>query len=269
MELSNIGELQATADYLVSTRASRGRWRTSVILGILGIVSGFFYSLLFSPINVILILLGILLLATGINARIVSKPKNMILTSIALLAMGSWNLIVVATNFYIFFTYYSGFTGTITLTWGIMLGFYCLLWGASLLIRYQHRLSIIPNKPSDQMLGQVENLIKPILHAKVKSEQDIIEFLGYSGRGMNDQLSGIFKAKLNRTSAIIASKNRTAIFFVHPEDFEITETGRRVGLTRRHYFEGRIRDTKFTISLISPLSLSRYENWKKSFLTST
>jgi hypothetical protein len=266
MELSNIGGLQKTADYMVSTRALKGRWRTSIIVGVLGIVSGILYSILFSPVNAILILLGVLLVIAGINARIASKPRNMILTAVALLAMGGWSLIVVATNFYIFFTYYSGYTAPTTLTWGIFLGLFCLLWGATLLIRYRHTSSVVPNKPSDQMLGQVENLVKPIIHAKVKSEQDIIEFVGYYGGGLD---ATIFRAKLNKTSATIASKNGTAIFFVRPDEFQITETEKRVGITKRHYFDGRIRDSKFTISIITPLSLTRYENWKKSMLTPT
>jgi hypothetical protein len=266
MEMSNFDELQTTADYLVSTRASRGRWRTSIILGVLGIISGFFYSLLLSPINVVLIFLGILLIIVGINARIGSKPKNMVLTAIALFTMGAWNLIVVSSNLYTFFNYYAGSTAPLTLTWGLVLGMYCLLWGGSLLMSYRHRLPTLPNKPSDQMIGQVENIINPIIHAKIKNEQDIIEFFGYFGAAGRN--SGLYRAKLNKTSAIVVDKNRAVISFLRPGDFEITETGRRVGLTSRHYYEGRIRDAKLTISIIKPLSLTRYQSWKESITPS-
>jgi hypothetical protein len=261
VELANMVDLQTTADYLVSTKASKGRWRTSVVVGVFGIVSGFFYTLLFSSINIILILMGVLLVAAGINARIVSNPKNMILTAVALLSMGGWNLIVVASNLYVFFAYYSGYTAPLTLTWGIMLGLYCLLWGGSLLMSYRSRFSLVPNRPSDQSLRQVQDLVDPILHAKVKDEQDVIEFLVYSGAGMP---KGYFRARLNKNLAIVADKNQSAIFFVRPDEFEMIETDKRVGLTSHHYFDGRIKDFKFRISIIKPLSFTRYQNWKKS-----
>jgi hypothetical protein len=148
-ELSNMSELQTTADYSDSW-ASRERWRTSVIVGVWGIMFGVFYSLLVSPINVILILLGILLLIAGVNARIGSKPKNMIFTAIALLAMGGYCLIVLAYNWYIFFTYYwghyySSYNVSIALGSGIFVGLFCLKWGGSLLKSYHLRLSAVRN----------------------------------------------------------------------------------------------------------------------------
>jgi len=255
MELSEINELQKTADYYASTKVVRGRWRTSVIIGVLGIISGFFYSLIFSPVNVVLILIGILLVAVGIRARIVSKLNSLLYSGIALLAMGVWNLAVPISNVYVYFTRYVGSEMPLTLTWGFVLGFLCLGWAGENLSRYRRYSAVSSYKPSDQMLREVENLVVPVMDANVDLEHDIIEFQKLRG-----WTAANFKAKLSRTSAVVVSKDRSAIFFVHPADFDIVDKG-RAGLTKYRKVDVRIRTSKFTCRM-TPLSLQRYGLWK-------
>jgi hypothetical protein len=255
MELSDINELQKTADYYASTKVVRGRWRTSVIIGVLGIVSGFFYSLIFSPINVVLILIGIFLVIVGIRARIVSRLSNLLYCGIALLAMGAWNIAVPISNVYIYFTSYTGSTMPLTLTWGFVLGFLCLGWAGENLSRYRRYSAVSSFKPSDQMLREVENLVVPVLGANVDLEHDIIEFTKLRG-----WTAASFKAKLSKNSAVVVSKDRSAISFVHPADFDVVDKG-RAGLTKYRKVDVRIRSSKITCRM-TPLSLQRYGLWK-------
>ena len=255
MELPDMNELQKTADYYASTKVVRGRWRTSVIIGVLGIISGFFYSLIFSTINVVLILIGIFLIVVGIRARIVSRLNSLLYSGIALLAMAVWNIAVPTSNVYIYFTRYVGSAMPLTLTWGFVLGGLCLGWAGETLTRYRRYSTVSSFKPSDQTLREVENLVMPVIGANVDLEHDIIEFTKLSGWTADS-----FKAKLGRTLVVVVSKNKSAIFFALPKDFDIVDKG-RAGLTKYRKADVRIRSSKFRCR-ITPLSLQRYGLWK-------
>lgn len=255
MGLSDVSELQKAADYYASTKVVRGRWRTSVLIGLLGIISGVFYSLIFSPINAILILIGILLIAVGMRSRIVSRLNSLLYVGIPLLAMGIWNIAVPISNMYIYFTRYAGSTLPIALTWGLVLGFLCLGWAGENLSRY-HRYSAISSfKPTDQLLQEVENHVTPVLSANVDTEHDIIEFQKLRG-----WTAATFKAKLDKTSVLVVSKDRSSIFFAHPADFSIVDKG-RAGLTKYRKADVQIKGSKF-FCRITPMCLQRYELWK-------
>jgi hypothetical protein len=260
VELSNNNEIQKTADYYSSMNAPKKRWRTSIVIGCLGILSGIFYSLIFDPINLILIFIGIILLIAGIRARMTTKLNSLLFSGVALLVMGAWNLLVVTSNIYIFFTYYRGYTMPLTLAWGIILGIYCLGWAGETFATYRKFSSLQLQKPNDQSIKDLESIITPMTKANADNDHDIIEFTRIGGWSAAD-----YKAKLTRTSAIIVSKDKSEIYFVGPEELAISDKG-RMGLTQYRKAEILFKGKKWK-GRMKQLSIQRYDLWKTSLQT--
>jgi TRAP-type C4-dicarboxylate transport system permease large subunit len=98
-------ELQKTADYYVFQKAVRTSWRSCIILGVIGVIFGFIFTRIFSPINLIMVPIGLLLIIAGIRSRVTTKLNSLLLSGIALTASGIWIIIIAVINFFAFFNY--------------------------------------------------------------------------------------------------------------------------------------------------------------------
>jgi len=121
-----------------------------------------------NPINAVLGLIGLFLLVEGI--WIVSAPTStgMIVDGIALLILGAWNIFITIAN--------SAAGSGGGPHFFAILGVWQIIWGFQSFGRYK-RFSVMPmKKPSEEILRQIDGLVKTITKAKVKEQPDLVEF---------------------------------------------------------------------------------------------
>jgi hypothetical protein len=271
-------DLQKTADYYVFQKAVRTSWRSCIILGVIGVIFGFIFTRIFSPINLIMVPIGLLLVIAGIRSRVTTKLNSLLLSGISLVASGIWIIITANINFFAFFNYISLVPLIFIILNNIFLGVGVLVDAISPLIVYRRYSANIPLKPTDEKLKEMKFLTRQILKAATGNRprgsntsfvQNVIWFnLLYtkdSKKWYDEKYSNEYRAKLTKTSAIIVSSDSKRIYFLRPEEFAIIYSGERFFL-KRHLIEVRIKGSYFGSFFTSNLCLQRYEQWKNTLL---
>jgi hypothetical protein len=250
---ANYQDLKPAAAYYSFRKAVQGKGTVNIILGILGIVSGFLWSL-YSLINMILILLGIILLAIGIWARIKPTANSLLFSGIALCIMGAWNAVVTVLNILSFAI--DPYTGGVGFTIG---GLFWAIVQLSLAVEVFNRYRKVTNSQinvfDDEWLKKVENAVKPVINANPKNEDDVIEF-----RMQGMLTNPIWKGKLTNPFGIIVSKSRDDIFIVTPNDVNVEDQG-RFRLTKFRKADLTI-DGRTYRGMMPPESVTRLQYWK-------
>lgn len=259
-----MNELQRTADYYVFQKSLRTSWRSCIILGVIGIILGVFYTQILAPINIILSLIGLLLVIAGIRARTTLKRSSLLLSGISLSAAGVWIIIVQFLNLYtsvVINHVSSGSVLPIIVVSNIILGVGFFFDAKRPLALYRRYSANTPVKPLGQKLQEMENLIQSILKANISdkpaADPSIILFLRTAP-------SNLYRIKLGTTSTIIVSDGKSGIIFMRPEEFDLVDKGRTRRFQAPHNVEVRIKGAKFGEGIMWPLYLQRYEVWKNA-----
>jgi hypothetical protein len=272
--MSELNELQTTANYYAFQKAIRTSWRSHILAGVVGIVLGLFYVQYLSSINIIVALLGVLLLISGIKARVAPTRGNLLLIGIILCIAGAWILIVPVIE-----NILDLFAGTVMAHIGanrifsyvfvasIFIGPAFFFGAKKPLSVYRHYFDNSPIKPVDEKLREMEKLTKSIFKVKAylggdkNADPSILVF-------QRTKPSDQYRIKLSSTSAIIVSKDKSEIIFVPPHEFEIIDEGKIHGYTIPHNIEIHIRGAEYAEGIMWPFYLKRYETWRKGLLTS-
>lgn len=255
METKDMDELQKTADYYAFRKSLKRKGIANIILGIIGIVFGLLYTVLWHPANVVLILIGIFILIVGIWSLIVPRLKSLLYSGVALCVVGAWNVVVSLINMVVLFTNFP--YGSPWAPLGFIWAGIQLAWGTDAISRYRRLSAVSLEKPTNDMLKKLEGIINPVINSNAEKEKDIIQF-----RKQGGWAGSVWKGKLSRAHGILTSKGKGDIFFVRPEDFDITLRG-RAGLSKFQKASFRIRGFNYK-GTIEPAYMQRYESWKQS-----
>ncbi|MCK4272904.1 hypothetical protein KAX22_09645 [bacterium] len=244
MELmGNIAELQKASDYRLMHKFLRPGAIGSIVFGVIAIALGFAW-IDKNPINIILALIGIFLFVEGILVLIAPAPKKIIAAGLALLLVGGWNISI---------TIYNISAGGKSFFWAI-LGFWQIIWAFQAFGRYRRFSGLSPEKPSEEYLKWIGEVVKSVKKAKVTESDDIIEF-----RMLKDHSN--WKGKLLRQGAIFVEVRERDVLLAKTEDIQFVPQGKGCGGTSEVSFQ--IANRTGT-GEIPPESFEKYEAWKQS-----
>ena len=249
-EVQDIEELQKVADYRSVRKGFKGAAIGSIIFGLLAMGAGF-GSAEEGSLNVILGFIGIFLLAEGIWLIRTPNPKGLIVDGITFCIVGIWNIVVTFAS--------AAITGAANNLFALV-GVFQIIWGIQSYRRYSRFAGTPTQKPSEQSLKQVEDIVNPVTKAKFSESEDIIEFQmtrgGFSWKSWRGKLSGdvgIFVAKAGDDTLFA---RRDEVDFISKGKVPISLPGKTLKVS--------IQIGKRTFNgIISPESMARYESWKE------
>jgi hypothetical protein len=253
VSVNNIVEMQKAADYYSMKNSVKGKATPNIIWGVLNIIWGLIATVAMSPINAILVLIGFFLLCIGVWSRVKQTPTHLLFAGIALIILAAWNIVISIMNIGITIASGGSYFGPIGIIWAV----WQLALGIDAFNKYRRYAVISPQNPGEEMLRKIDQITKPVINANTKTATDIIQF---NKPGMWS--ASIWKGKLFTvgTCSIITSQNRNDIFFVQPEDVQISQTGKFRKLLKATF---NFRGFKFN-GTIDPTYFERYEAWKKA-----
>jgi len=247
LPLTDCSQLQSVSNYSRIRKALKAAGGGNVVFGIIAIVMGF-GLMEDNPVNAILGVIGLFLLVEGIWIFYFPRPSGMIVDSIAFVIVGVWNILITIVNLrlrggdgFIFF-------GALGMS-QIICGFQC--------VRSYKRFPVMPmNKPTDEDIRQVDNVVWTIARAKVKEQSDFVEFQTKTFTAQK-----VWKGKLSQDLAVFVQGSGQDIVFASKNDVHFVKQGKvLIGKTLKASF--RIRDRKLT-GTIAPEIFDRYEAWKR------
>ena len=231
----NIEELRGAGDYHLLRKKLKGGGIGSIFFGVVAIGMGIAF-MEESPVNMILVLIGVSLLIEGIWIIRAPSPKGMIIDGIAMCIIGIWNIVV-------------GIAGAAR--WAVILGLFQIYWGVKSFGQYQRFSYLSSRKPSEQNMGQVEDIIKSVTKAKASESENIIEL-----QMDNKQ----WKGELTRDVAVFVTAADDDVIFARRSEVDFTPKGEVVPGKKRERFI-KMGGRSFAVK-ISPELMERYESWK-------
>lgn len=164
---TQLNKFQRISNYRILRRTLRPAGIGSIVFGLIAIYMGF-GGMETSSVNMILGVIGIFLLVEGIWVEIAPTPNGMFVEGIAFLLIGAWNIFVVFANMKAGYGNISRFA--------LILGIWQIMWG----FRFfggNTRLSEQPaDKPSNQALKIVDDIVKELTKANPEGTSDVIKF---------------------------------------------------------------------------------------------
>ncbi len=231
----NIEELQKVSDYRLIRKNFKGAAIGSIIFGVIAMVMGF-GSAEGDLGSMILALIGIFLLAEGIWLLRTSNPKGMIVDGIALCILGIWNIVV-------------GLAGEAR--WAVILGIFQMYWGFQSFRRYGRFSGISPQKPSEQAVKQVDDIVKSVTKTKPAESEAIIE-LAIRNKPWKGQLTG--------DVGIFVAVSGDDVLFARKDEVNFIRQG-MAAPKKPQKISAHIGTRTFN-GTISAESMERYETWK-------
>lgn len=238
------GELQKVSNFITVRRILNRAGIGSIIFGVIAIIMGIgLYD--GNPLNEILGLIGLFLVVEGIWIITVPKSIGLVVDGFALFVVGTWNILITIANA----------SGGIGSHFFAYLGIWQIAWGIQSIIRYK-RFSTIPiDKPSDESVKHLNNLVNTIRSAKPEEEPDIVEF-----EAKNFPNERMWKGKLAQGWAVFIARGGSDVVFTAKKDVEFVKTGKALlGKTLKASF--KLGTWKMQGS-ISPELFDRFQAWK-------
>jgi hypothetical protein len=263
MGSTNVTELQIIADKYALKKNLESKGFSILILAVLVIMFGFYYTFVMHYINVVLICLGIVLLYFGLQAYKVTGPKVLLFSGITLILAGAWNVVVFILILIDSISGKGSWFILVPSTLGIFLAALIIIWGIDNINRYSRFKTVSLKDFTAEMSKKIEAIIEPIISSIVMKEQSFVEFNITSGWSFSGQL---WKGKLEVPYGVITSARRYDIFFVSPKELEVNRVGgmRSLKSVKQDQFmvSFKIKGFNFKGS-IDPVSMERFEVWKK------
>jgi hypothetical protein len=250
MQSAQNQELKQAADYYAFKKTVQGKGNVNIALGIIGIVLGFFYTLI-NPINIILVLLGVLILVIGIWAKIRPTTSSLLFAGIGLCIMGAWNAVIVVINIIAFAA--DPLSGIGWSPVGIVWSWVQISLGVDVFNRYRRTIGTPVREFNNDWLKRVEETISPVIHGDPNKENDVIEF-----KKQTVWMYATWKGKLTHPYGMIAPTRGDDIFFVTPEEVEVVDKGKFRKVSKAWL----IINGKTYKGTMTPQSITRLQYWK-------
>jgi hypothetical protein len=234
-------ELQKVADYRTMKKMLRPGGIGSIIFGGIAFVMGII-SIEDNPLNMFLVLLGIFLFIEGAWLVSSPSPSGIIVDGIALVILGIWN---------IFITIYNESQGAKGSTNFALIGILQIIWGIQSFKRYKRFSNVTTEKPPEESIQRIDEIVKNVLNAKPDFDLDVIQF---STKNQN------WKGKLLPEVGVFVETNGNDVVFVRKELFNVTQyVPNQSGEILKVNFQFDDQEKKGTIP---SKSLLKFEAWK-------
>jgi len=210
--LGNINELEKVANYRMVRKLLRPAGIGSMIFGAFALLQGI-SSIEDNPINLILALIGGFLFLEGIWVLRYRTAKGLLIDGIALMVVGLWNIPVSLFNIS------QGSGGGHNLFIG--LGVWQIFWGIQNITRYERFSGVSLEKPSEEALKRLDDIVKGIRRAKAKDHEAIIEF-----QAKTFPIPQSWKGKLFDDMAIFIDRGGAEVLLSDKETTHILNEGK-------------------------------------------
>jgi hypothetical protein len=241
----SIDDLQRVAEYRRAVRTLRGFAIGAAVFGVIAVVTGS-ALLAQNPLNIILIGIGLLLIAEAIWNVVAPSAIGILVDAVVLLIVALWNIGITVLELA---------AGALTdARWGIIgvVQIGIAIYRFTTFPRFQAALQ---EKPDAEDVRHLDELVKTILKAKAKEEDNLIGFQ------QKDPFKAMaWRAQLADNAAIFVAKQGHDVILAHKEAVEIEVTG-KVFLGKTLKAKLRIKDRTMN-GTISPESYAKYEHWK-------
>jgi len=242
----DVEELHLIAEYHTACRALRQMGWGGIVFGIINIGLGIAFTISLGPINALLVLIGLFLLVSGIWCLALPGAEGVISNGIALILVGLWNILVTIGNV-------AG--GENPQFWWAILGVFLIAAGVQCFRQYARYSLALRHGVSREEAAMMDKLVKTILKANAKEEEDIINF---EVRAFTQQKA--WRGQLGRNVAVFVEKMSKEVLVAHKEEVRIEPHGKML-LRQSLKASIKIRDHKWE-ALISPRSFDRFRDWK-------
>jgi hypothetical protein len=244
---ADVEELHLIAEYHTACRALRMMGGGGIVFGIIAIVVGMGFAFTGYPINLVLALIGLCLLAAGIWCLALPGAEGVIVNGLALIFVGLWN---------IFITVLDLATGATPRIWWAVVGVLLIAAAVKCFQQYARFSAALRHGVSKDELAMMDKLVKTILKANAKEDEDIVTFQVRPFA----QHPKAWRGQLGRNGAVFVDKNSKEVLVAPKEEVRIEPHGKvLIGQTLKASV--KIRDHKWE-ALISPTSFDRYRDWK-------
>ena len=199
------------------------------------------------PLNAVLVALGAFLVIEGVLVIASPSPGGIIIDGIAILMIGGWNIAISAMEA----TAGGGSPGFF-----MYFGVFQIIAGVKRLADFRH-FTNLPEKPGDEAVSRLNEMVKNVLKARPKSDMSIIEFaakeksvqVSWRGKMLDD--AAIFIRKAARQDIALAEKEEVNII-------------RQKGPPVRKKIPITCQVGKdMMYGTIAPEHFARYESWKR------
>jgi hypothetical protein len=244
----HVEDLHLIAEHHTACRALRRIGWGSIAGGIFIIGLGIFFTFYLDLINAVLSLIGLFLLASGIWCLALPGAEGVIANGIALMLIGIWNIVVTVLNLVI---------GGIPSIWAAVLGVVFIGAAVRSFQKYARFSAALRHGASEDELAMMDRLVKTVLKANSKEDEDII---GFQVRGGFAQQQRQWRGLLCRKWAAFVDKASKEVLIAPKDEVSIEPHGKvLLGQTLKAMV--RIRDQKWE-ALVSPTSFDRFRDWK-------
>jgi hypothetical protein len=245
-----IEELQKISNYRSVNKVLRWSAIGSITFGLIAVVSGVI-SIEENPINLVLALIGVFLLIEGIWLILAPNPKGVIIDGIALFAIGIWNIITTMMN------WAAGYTNGVFF---YILGFIQIVWGIQSFTRYHHLSRIPSQKPNEESITRVNEIIKSVIKSQPGESKNVVQF---EILGRFQFLGTSWKGKLSGDVGIFANRAGNEAVFTLRDEAQFTKKGKSLSILsgKRINVSMKIGNRKLN-GVMSPEFFNRLESWK-------
>jgi len=232
--------LQQASDYRTMRNTLRSGGIGSVVFGVIGIAFGV-AAMEENPVNAILVAIGIGLVLEGLWVITMPSPADFIAEGLALMTVGAWNILITIGNM----------QARDSLPLFGVIGAYQLYWGFKSFKRYGRFVHIPLQKPSKEVLEQVEEMVCAVSSAKTKDNNQLVEL---------NEGNKSWKGMLNGDVAVLVKDNGQDVLFTDRSNIDVL---RKTDDKKGRFHEIHLRVGNRSIEgVISPASFSAYEQWK-------
>lgn len=248
IESLNQEELRNAINFRLLSKTLKRSGINSVIFGILAIYMGF-GGIKMNPLNAILGLIGVFLLVEGVWIFSAPTPKGMIMHGVALVIVGSWNILITIAS--------ALFGGSGDYQFFAILGVWQIILGIQRFNRYAYFSTMPTSKPSDSALMRIDDFVKTLNRTKARDQSDIVEF-----QTTTFVSPKAWKGRLLGNSAVFVERSGYDIVFAPKTEVDFDRQG-KVLLGKTLKVSIRISDLRMNGS-IAPKYFERFEQWKLS-----
>jgi hypothetical protein len=244
----DVEELHLIAEYHTACRALRTMGWGGIVFGLINIGLGIAFVVSLHPINAVLALIGLFLLLSGVWCLVLPGAEGVITNGIALILVGVWNIIVTVLNLA---------AGANPQVWWAVFGVFLIAAAVQCFQKYARFAEALRHGVSQQEKAMMDGLVKAILKANAKEDEDIITF---QVRTFAQQKE--WRGQLRQDVAVFVEKMSKEVLVAPRAGVRITPHGKAL-LGKSLKATVKIRDHTWE-ALLSPKAFDRYRDWKFS-----
>ncbi|UCB42458.1 MAG: hypothetical protein JSV77_08335 [Dehalococcoidales bacterium] len=228
-----------------------------IVTATVGIISRDVFSI---TIFYVSILIAVSLLMIGILSLVRSSQRILLFSGIAsfyIFIPYVYNIAVIAIAYD--FSVHGDYAVLANLIISLSMSYLALTNGIYVIGQYRLLSTIQFVKPTSEIFKKMKSIVEPVTKSKVRKHEDYIELC--QGRTIWRGRT-IWKGKLDVPYCIFVNRNTAQVFFLRPEEFNITLRS-KVRPRKQQNIKFQIKDSYYD-AIMGPISWQRYESWLKS-----